>query len=307
MRTRRGSLAFLILLSIAIALTSCAQLQKMREDMLSNDVQKEKEAMYAFEDDFFQALEKEDRKGIKNCFSKFSKAHADDWDEAIDYLFTVYTGGKIKKTKDSNSSYKTIEKKKNSWTVSAYCQFTADGKEYQINWTQYLTFDEDPDMIGVYSLSLVERGEQEIPDFSIAGIFWPGKEPALHAISTLHSIGYESGKTQQNKVRADRTLPDESSWKDLFDDQIFASLDQSSKNDLILFFMNYQGQHFKQLWIEERSDAQYLYSTLHYTMKDGVFGMKFNEDGKITGITMKLGVDELNEIPDGITGFEEEL
>ena len=102
MRTRRGSLAFLILLSIEIALTSCAQLQKMREDMLSNDVQKEKEAMYAFEDDFFPALEKEDRKGIKNCFSKFSKAHADDWDEAIDYLFTVYTGGKIKKTKDDN-------------------------------------------------------------------------------------------------------------------------------------------------------------------------------------------------------------
>ncbi|MBR3057522.1 MAG: DUF5104 domain-containing protein [Clostridiales bacterium] len=301
----RRILAGILVMAVILGMTGCSGFLD-RTGLLSNQAKIEAEACEAFEKDFFQALEKEDPKLVKKLFSPRALQRAEDLDEGIEYLFGLCGGEKAVFKKDNKSAYQNIEKKKNTWEMHAYCFFTCGDREFKVNWTQYLEYDEDERMIGVYTLNLCPSDDTYATHsiYSAAGIHHPGRYAENEAIWVLDTLYLTDHKATDRNP--EYKLPDESTWSGLWDEDVFSELDQQDKDDMAHFFLNDRSREFGPGWFEITKDGSMIYHCkLRFALQWGCFGVRFNEDGKITGIAVDIYHESYNEVKEGIHGFDD--
>ena len=301
----RKSLVLVLVLSTVLGMSGCTGFLD-RAGLLSDQAKVESEACKAFENDFFKAMEKEDPKLVKKLFSPRALQRTDDMDEGIDYIFELCGGEKPEFVKDNKSASQHYEKKKNSWIMYAYCIFSCGDKEFQVNWTQYLRFDEDERMIGVYTFTVCPFDDlyEYHSVYSASGIHHPGRYIANDALLVLDTLYLtDHNVTDQNP---EYNLPDESTWSDLWEPDVFATLDQQDKDDMAAFFLNDRSREFGAGWFEYTDDGGLVYyCALRFALKHGCFGIRFNADGKIIGIAVDIYRASYNEVKEGIHGFDD--
>ncbi len=298
---RRILSGVLVILMVA-GVGACAGLG--RAGLLSSDSEKEHTAMQEFEDAFFEALEKNDAKKMKRLFSPRAQEYAEDLEDGIEYIFGLFGKGKPVKGKDNVSSTKHIEKKKTTWEMRPYCVFSCDGREFRVNWTQYLEYDEDSKMIGVYQLVLNDLSVGEnIYTISSAGIWHPGRAPINEAFRTLDELYLTDHKASDRDPKYE--LPDESEWRELWDADAFDELEQEDKDAMAKFFVDERSRK----WLGagrisfDGDDILYCCAVRH-ALKSGSFGMRFNKDGRLTGLTLDMEHTKMKDVKEGIHGFE---
>ena len=294
-----------IFLSMSLLLpTSCSILD--RSGLLSNQMKIEMDACKEFEEAFFEALEKKDEKKIRKLFSPRALQRADDLDEGIAYLFELYGGGKVTFEKDNRSSYHNFEKDKNRWEMHAYCFFTDGETEYRVNWVQFLKYDEDERMLGVYQIDMIvyEEGISQDALYLTAGIHHPGRSTANHAIGILDTLYQLDHKATDRDPKYE--LPDESAWNGLWDPDVYASLAQQDKDDMAHFFIDERSRKLLTGWFEfPKEGGMVYYCAIRFALHDGSLGIRFNDDGLITGMTIDIYRASFNTVEEGLHGFDD--
>ncbi|MBO4473876.1 MAG: DUF5104 domain-containing protein [Clostridiales bacterium] len=303
-RTLSLLLMFLIT-ATSFAVTSCSILD--RSELLSNQMKIEAEHCEAFESAFFEALEKKDAKSITKLFSPRARSRTPDLDEGIEYLFTVCGGEKITAGKDNKSSLQNIEKGRNTWEMDAYCFFSIGDHEYMVSWVEFLKYDEDERMIGIYSIDITDKEETEKRDypFTAAGIYHPGRYEVNQVIKQLVSL-YTLDHTATDR-EPKYEIPDESEWNYLWDPDVYAGLDQQDKDDMAHYFINDRSRTFYAGWYEFPDEGGVVFYcparfALHH---GGCFGIRFNDDNKIVGISLDIYHAAYTPVEEGIHGFDD--
>ncbi|MBO4688161.1 MAG: DUF5104 domain-containing protein [Clostridiales bacterium] len=304
-RERLSRITAILLVMVLATTSACSVLD--RSGLLSNQMKTEAEHCEAFESAFFEAMEKKDAKAIRKLFSPRARSRASDLDEGIEYLFAVCGGEKIKAGQDNKSSTEHIEKGKNTWELHAYCFFTIGEHEYMVNWTEYLKYDEDERIIGIYSIDITDRSETEERDypFTAAGIYHPGRYEANQAIKALVSL-YTLDHTATDRDPK-YEIPDESEWSYLWDPDVYAALDQQDKDDMAHYFINDRSRTFYAGWFEYPDEGGIVFYcparfALHH---NGYFGIRFNSEGKIVGIVLDIYHAAYAPVEEGLHGFDD--
>jgi len=295
-------LSCVLVVVMAGSAASCTVLDKT--GMLSNDSEKEHKAMEEFETAFFEAIEKNDTKKMKALFSPRAQEYAEDLEEGIEYILGLCGTGKIVKGKDNVSSTKYYESEGTTWEVRPYCMFTCDGREFRVNWTQYLDYGEDAKMIGVYQIALNDLSAGDnIYTISSAGIWHPGRAPINNAFRTLDELFLTDHKASDRNPKYE--IPDESTWRDLWDADVFDALAQEDKDTMAKFFVDERSRKWLGAGrISYDGMDTFYFCTVRHALKSGSFGMRFNKDGKLTGIALDMDTTKMKDVKEGIHGFE---
>ncbi|MBO4496437.1 MAG: DUF5104 domain-containing protein [Clostridiales bacterium] len=299
----RKTIACIFALLMLVSATSCSTFG--RAGQLSGQVQQEHERIDIFKEAFFKALESKDHDAMEGLFSSRALKRTDDLDESIDYVFDLCGGKKVTVGTSSSSSTQHIEKNKNIWELHAYCYFTVDNQEYKVFWVEFMKFDEDKQMLGVYMINVTEKSDEKSdPLYTCAGLYTPSRSKYNAAILTLDKLYLTDHKATDQKPAYN--IPDESTWSDLWDPSVFATLAQEDKDAFAKFFVDERSRDIYEGWYEIEDDGTTIYyARVRHALKKGVLGIRYNSDGLITGITIDLEHTTLKDVPEGIQGFED--
>ena len=285
---RRSILAAILAASMLL----CACLDRL--SLLESNSQKEHKAMKAFEETFFTALEKKDEKAIRQCFSKSAIERTSDLDEGFAYIFDLLGGKKVEIQKDNLSAYQTYERRANTWEIRCYCNFTSEGKSYRLHWNQYLQYEPDPKMEGVYSLIIFEAEEGEPAPFTLwnlAGIEHPGRMQIITALNYLRDLD-EQGvqyhlKEKKSLPREEYVFPEDEELRKYFDAEYLSSMDGDEKRNMLALFKSAYSVDYNSAWLAEDGEELCAFVQIRFAMQDYCLGIRFNDSGLICGMNVR--------------------
>jgi len=124
------------------------------------------------------AIKDNDRETLKSLFSKKALEEANDFENAVDYLFGFIEGTIESWERENWYSGGLIEKGKKNTIICSWHKFTTDKKNYLVFLTDYPTDTFDPDNVGLYALRIIREDDKKTQftywqDMQIAGIYMP--------------------------------------------------------------------------------------------------------------------------------------
>lgn len=290
---RRSVCLLLILLTLIV--TSCSG----KTSDLSDKFKEENQAKSDFKTVFTDALENRDRDSIRELFSQEARLKCQDLDTGIDYVFDLCGGNKIEPV-DEHSS--TLDKPGSDKELNGYLKFKSGDKTYAAKWKQFLGSDTGSST-GVYQLYVYEYDEGMPYTCSAAGIYHPGIRYVNDSLRRLYEL-YRTDHSLTDTVRSYK-LPDESVWSDLFDPDVYKSLDQKDKDSLIRFYLHEDDYSYGPGMIWHSDDGVIYHNTITYHKKACGFLIRYNKAGKIMGIAVDGDNELIYSTDDGIHGFRE--
>lgn len=278
--------AMLILAAAAMLCAgSCAKLS-----LLSDSVKKEKEAVKHFEKVFFDAIENNDGEKLKSCFSPRALEQAGDIDKGIEYVLKAYNDGKATITDDNISSYTEYKKNAGSRVIHGKCEFRSGENNYLVKWTEWLKYEADPDMVGVYSVELFDLSESADTTFyDIAGIAYPERRFLDDSIGTIFNF---DGVTENTT--------------DIFSEELLEEAD-SYQLECLLDFIGRDARIFNRMWVENSGGSYTAYADLRFAMEDYIMALKYNDEKKIIAVSAAGDINGTDLRDCRITGVSEML
>ena len=266
-----------------LSTVSCSKLS-----LLEDSVKKQRKAMKDFESKFFQALENKDAELLKSCFSERAVERAPDLDKGIAYVLDLYRDGKATISDDNQSCYSHYGENRDYTVMHCYCEFYAGENNYKVMWTDWLSNKADPSMVGVYSVELFEGTGNDKEYFDIAGIAYPEREFLDNSISTL----FDYKGVQEDTY-------------DIFSEDVLKNSSKVQLDALERFIDDNQSKSFDKMWISKEDGGYTAYADVRFALDYYVLGLKYNDDKKITAMSMGKDISSLDLDEPAITGISE--
>jgi len=168
-----------ILILSMLLLGSCS-LGGSRTDMLNNssDEEKAKARLEAV----IEALENQDKEGLKAMFSEQALSDADDFEGNLDNIFVFYQGKVISWEKSSGPTvFESNDHGHVTTQVSSYYYVTTDKQKYFFLLREYPVDTDHPENVGLYLLLVVKAEDEEKIYDGEQKIMFDGKTRILRA------------------------------------------------------------------------------------------------------------------------------
>ncbi len=261
--------------------------------------------MEDFEKDVFSGLKEKDPQRIKKHFSKFALENCNDWDAVFEHLFSRFGGSDITFTSHSYATFSDVVNytpRQDSWYFEAKCLFTANGKHYLMYWQHFITYDPDPDSVGVFAMGIQEDIGFPSPPFFAWGAH-PGRE---HAERCYYS--FLTYFTNKKTYKFDRSvkIPDVDLY---FTVDVLPQISSESKYYLGWFLVNQDQSKIYRTWIKNVDDGQIVYYEMSVGISVCTLAIHLDLYGQIRGIKIQNGsykenAGDFTSVPDGIHGFD---
>jgi len=152
--TAKKLLLLIAIITICLGLSSCSILKPGR---FSRDDGKIAETRFQ---KIIEAIDKKDKKGLKNMFSPQALKEAKDIDGDIEYIMEFYKGNLESKDRayqvdDSNNYGVDTSELKCFYTV------TTDVEKYIVFFIDRIADDKNPDNVGLYMLQIIKLADRE--------------------------------------------------------------------------------------------------------------------------------------------------
>lgn len=162
------------ILILTVGFTAC---QTFRAELMQRD---DKAIAETRLQEIIQALENEDKEGLKSMFSLKAIEEAEDIDAGIDYITALYKGNIISKDLAQEGSASINDGGKTS-EVKSFYTVTTDVDEYIIFFIDQLVDTKNPNNLGLYMLQIIKLSDREKyfdwgSDTRCAGIYRPTEE-----------------------------------------------------------------------------------------------------------------------------------
>ena len=304
---------------------SCSGLPSQRTNMLSDQVRNEHEAMSEFEEDFLEALVKEDGDKIEACFSKKAKERTDDLNEGIEYVFELYNGNDNPEVIDDNvSDYRQFNARgvqgANTWEANCYCYIKAGNEYYILRWKTWLENGLDSDLEGVYAVRFdkYDAGYIENPNseekaewnkantfYHVAGIYHPGRQKVQELMDAITRIQQNGWDQDTSHLSYDQiVIPEVDNYGFYFSEELSDSSNDELKKYVLLFLLKSYNNNLGDMWIKTEDDETAIYVDAKFTYDYGILGIGIDSEGKIKGFLFENGAEDMTGMPEGISGFE---
>ena len=313
---------FASIVLVASMVSSCATMPLGRTGQLKSQSQIEHEAMGDFENVFLEALTSEDSDRIIDCFSEQSMERADDFDEGCGYIFELYNGNDSPiVVEDSVSSYRQIGNN-GFWSAKCDCRIEAGNQEYLLRWTMTIDDDADPVRYELDALRFEKyddytalKNDDELFYMAnfynlVTGIYHPGRDignEVLHSMDLISLYGQEPPYSAGQRIPYDQiTVPSIEEAEEMgfcFSDELSDPSYDDAKRYVFLFLMSGYN-NMGSMWVRTEGEEYALYCNARLGDDYGILGIGLDNEGKIKGFVFVKGAEDMDGIPEGISGFE---
>ena len=230
-----------------------------------------------------QALQDMEPEKLKECFSLKVRNTCDDLDKGIDYLLGNFGNAEIKIV---DSTYGTASYTRNKASVELLlvtCTFRIQKDTYTLAFTQYYENEKDPDLLGVYAMS-ISMGYSKATPIDIAGIYHPGREEITGSLIALRDISQ-----RQTAIPAENAPYAESTWAGIFDPALIESLSEEQKYEIFSFLISHKYQTFSDttpIRLMTTIDGTIVHMDLDEIEITGTLSLCYNDKAQITAVSL---------------------
>lgn len=147
-------LLFTTIIALSFGLSSCSS---FRAELFARDDKKIAETRFQ---NIIEALENNDKEGLKNMFSPSALKEADDIDGDIEYLMKFYQG-KVESKEDSRQGSDSKNNGERTSELKCFYRVTTDEDKYIVFFIDQLVDTKNPDNVGLYMLQIIKLSDRE--------------------------------------------------------------------------------------------------------------------------------------------------
>lgn len=145
-----------------------------------NESNEKEESNNTFEE-VLNSISEEDKEALKDVFSDYVLEDVDNMDEDIDYLFELLRGNVINwEIRTGPQVSETNDHGKKTKELKTWYEVETDENNFVVFILEYTVDTEQPENIGIYSLRVVKKEDEDAhmtywQDMMIPGIYRPDK------------------------------------------------------------------------------------------------------------------------------------
>lgn len=242
---------------------------------------REEAAIKKVESAVVRGLQNMDAKEIRECFSSKVQSTCDDLDQGIEYLLRNFGNAEIKIIDDSYSTFSG-----NSVVIlDVTCSLRIKDDTYNLAWIQYYESAKDPNLLGVYSMS-ISFGYSKATPIEIAGIYTPRRDDVTGVLLAIRDISRKRGT-----VPAEDSVYVESTWAYIFDPDFLDSLNEKEKRDMFGFFINQTIDYHNQIRLSTIPDGSIVQVEFNDMNLHGTLSLRINNENLINAVNFKPSVE----------------